>query len=526
MGFFDWLRGRRRRPNAPLPAALAMTAPAASGFAVIDVETTGLDPNVDRVVEIAVVCTDSYGVVVDEWTTLINPDRPVGARSVHGISAADVRDAPRFASVVGALTARLSGRAVVAHNARFDLGFLRAEYARAGWTLPAVPFLCTLEASSLYLPDLARRRLQECCWAFDIALLDAHSALADARATASLLGCYLRIAQGLRPPPHHLTVPAIAAGVSWPAIPVAAFKAVARGANGTRGIPVPPGTLWALLDALPLSSAVEQGAPVEATAYLELVFEVLEDGVLTADEAQSLADAAGMYGLTREQVQAAHQGFLMALAHRIVEDGKVTKAERNLLDAAAAALGVDNDLPGRVLDEARAALLAQRSTDCLPLPLNWSHGEPLRVGQPVVFTGCDPLERARLEGQAQASGLRVTGSVSRKTVVLVTDGGNPNTAKARKARELGTRVVRPDAFALLVKYIQPAAPEVEPTPGADTVAATGKSLPPFMPSDPAAVRDWARANGLPVGVRGRIPADVIDAFAAANGADHVSAAAT
>jgi len=161
MGFFDWLRGRRRRPNAPSPAAPAITAPAAVGFAVIDMETTGLDPNVDRVVEIAVVRTDSHGVVVDEWTTLVNPGRPVGARSVHGITAADVRDAPRFAQVVGALNARLSGRAVVAHNAPFDLGFLRAEYARAGWELSAVPFLCTLEASSLYLPDLVSRAMLE-----------------------------------------------------------------------------------------------------------------------------------------------------------------------------------------------------------------------------------------------------------------------------------------------------------------------------------------------------------------------------
>ena len=514
MSFFDWLRGRRRRPDAPLPVAPAISEHTAHGFAVIDVETTGLDPNVDRIVEIAVVCTDSFGVVVDEWTTLINPERPVGARAVHVISAADVRDAPRFAQVVGALTASLSGRAVVAHNAPFDLRFLGAEYARTGWALPTVPFLCTLEASSLYLPDLARRRLQECCWAFDIALVDAHCALADARATASLLACYLRIARGLRPPPHHLSMPTQAASVNWPAIPVGPAKSFARAARDTREMAAPPGMLWALLDALPLSSAVEQGAPVEAIAYLELVFEVLEDGVLTADEAQSLAEVAGAYGLTREQVEAAHQGFLLALAHRIVEDGRVTKAERNLLNGAAAALGVQNDLAGQVLDEARVALLAQRGAGCQPLPLDWSHGEPVRVGQPVVFTGCDPIERARLEGRAQAAGLRVTGSLSRKTVVLVTDGANLDTAKARKAREFGTRIVHPDMFALLVEYIQPAEPDAGPAPAADTAIAVGKTVPPSMQNDATTIRAWANANDLPVGVRGRIPADVIEAFRA------------
>ncbi len=445
---------------------------------------------------------------------------------MHGISAADVREAPRFAQLVGALTARLSGRAVVAHNAPFDLRFLRAEYARAGWEMPAVPFMCTLEASSLYLPDLARRRLQECCWAFDIALVDAHSALADARATAALLACYLRIARGLRPPPHHLAVAAQAAGVSWPAIPAGSVNTVARAANGMREIPAAPGTLWALLDALPLSSAVEQGAPVEAIAYLELVFEVLEDGVLTADEARSLAEVAGAYGLTREQVEAAHQGFLVALAHRIVEDGKVTWAERQLLDAAAAALGVNNDLAGRVLDEAKAALVTQRGAECLPLPVNWSHGEPLRVGQPVVFTGGDPIERARLEGRAQAAGLRVTGSVSRKTVVLVSDGSNPGTTKARKAREIGTRVVDPRTFALLVEYIQPASPQAEPAPGDDLATVARQTAPPAMPNDPATVRAWASANGLPVGIRGRIPADVVEAFRTVHGTDRAHATAS
>ena len=67
--------------------------------------------------------------------------------------------------------------------------------------------------------------------------------------------------------------------------------------------------------------------------------------------------------------------------------------------------------------------------------------------------------RARLEGRAKAAGLRVTGAVSRKTAVLVTDGADTTTTKAQSARQLSTRIVTPDVFAELVTYIQPADPE-------------------------------------------------------------------
>ena len=59
------------------------------------------------------------------------------------------------------LNAHLAGAAVVAHHARFDLAFLRSEYARAGWELPYVPAPRSLEASDYHLPHLDRRRLAD-----------------------------------------------------------------------------------------------------------------------------------------------------------------------------------------------------------------------------------------------------------------------------------------------------------------------------------------------------------------------------
>jgi len=94
--------------------------------------------------------------------------------------------------------------------------------------------------------------------------------------------------------------------------------------------------------------------------------------------------------------------------------------------------------------------------DCKPLPPDWVLGEPLRVGDRVAFTGCDQDQRTYLEQRALASGVRVMGNASKRTALLVSDGtyeGN----KAAAAQLLGTRMVHPDQFAVLVNHIQPPA---------------------------------------------------------------------
>ena len=105
-----------------------------TGFAVIDLETTGFAYNArDRVCEVAVVLVDPLGREEHAYSTLVNPKRDLGAQHVHRIDARDARVAPTFEQIVGDLTELLAGRTVVAHNAVFDVGFLAAEYDRAGW---------------------------------------------------------------------------------------------------------------------------------------------------------------------------------------------------------------------------------------------------------------------------------------------------------------------------------------------------------------------------------------------------------
>jgi DNA polymerase III epsilon subunit family exonuclease len=156
-------------------------------YAVIDVETTGFSPISDRVVEAACVIVDERAIV-RTWSSLVNPDRaiPEYATRVHGITDADVRDAPPFERVQRQLFALCYGATVVAHNASFDLSFLPL--------LAPLPSLCTLRLARRRFPDAPNHRnqtlreyLQIDELLRDYGRLPAHRALADALVTAGIL---------------------------------------------------------------------------------------------------------------------------------------------------------------------------------------------------------------------------------------------------------------------------------------------------------------------------------------------------
>lgn len=175
-----------RKPNNEPMLGLAQTG----SYAVIDVETTGFSPQRDRIVEIAIVQVSEQGKVQDVWSTLINPDQPTGPSHIHGITDNDVRNAPRFKDVLPVIVQQLADTTVVAHNADFDLGFLRSEFHRAGTAAPDWPSLCTMQLSKRYFPG-QRASLADICKRLDIESGEAHTAAADAVAAARLLSKYI-----------------------------------------------------------------------------------------------------------------------------------------------------------------------------------------------------------------------------------------------------------------------------------------------------------------------------------------------
>ena len=149
-------------------------------LAFVDLETSGLSPAQNRITEIGVVTVDESGV--NEWTTLINPGTALTERSrlFNGIGDDVVKDAPRFKDIAAELSNRLAGRLFIAHNARFDFGFLRAEFQRLRIEFqPQV--LCSVMLSRKLYPSLAGHDLDTLMQRHGLTADVRHRALPDAR---------------------------------------------------------------------------------------------------------------------------------------------------------------------------------------------------------------------------------------------------------------------------------------------------------------------------------------------------------
>ena len=169
-------------------------------FAVVDLETSGLDARRHRMLQLALVTVDESGAVHDEWETFVKLRWPlgrVGPTNVHGITRSMLRQAPKLNHALGEFTERLGDSLFVAHNARFDGEFLarasRHRHAPSELGAAVERRLCTLRMSRRLDPDrILSHRLSDVCERYDVSLDRPHEALADARATASILPHLLR----------------------------------------------------------------------------------------------------------------------------------------------------------------------------------------------------------------------------------------------------------------------------------------------------------------------------------------------
>ncbi|MER5769927.1 DEDDh family exonuclease [Streptomyces sp. NPDC001985] len=164
-------------------AATAWPAAYPEGYAVVDVETTGLARD-DRIVSAAVYRLDAFGEVQDHWYTLVNPERDPGPVWIHGLTSEVLEGAPLFGDIADDFSERLADRVLVAHNAVFDWSMIAREYARAQRAAPTRQRLCTIAlAKELALP-LPNHKLESLAAHFGVVQERAHHALDDARVLA------------------------------------------------------------------------------------------------------------------------------------------------------------------------------------------------------------------------------------------------------------------------------------------------------------------------------------------------------
>ena len=147
----------------------------------LDLETTGASADRDRITEVGLLEVVD-GELVHEWSTLVDPGCaiPPIIASLTGITDEMVAGAPSFAEISAGLLERLEGRLLVAHNARFDYGFLRAEFRRMGIRFRS-RVLCTVRLSRALFPEHRHHNLDSVMERFGLSCAARHRALGDAQ---------------------------------------------------------------------------------------------------------------------------------------------------------------------------------------------------------------------------------------------------------------------------------------------------------------------------------------------------------
>jgi len=295
-------------------------------FAIIDLETSGLEPGNARIIEVAILLMNSKGEVQEEYATLVNPGNgQVGPTFIHHITEEAVLSAPTFAEIAGDILKRFENRIVVAHHAAFEDKFLASEFKRAGIKLPPIPALDTLWLTRQVV-ELPNYKMQTVIQNYGIEETDLHTALGDVRALAKILPTLLRAAPTILYPVMHSELPVV---------PLSG-KQKTRVTNLKKG---EKGWINSFLEKLPESGS-EASGELEFE-YLELLEQVLADGKILGDEAKALSKLAGEAGLGRKQLVKLHESFLSRVKSAAEADGNVDSAELKKIEQTIKSLNLD-----------------------------------------------------------------------------------------------------------------------------------------------------------------------------------------
>ncbi len=282
-------------------------------FAVVDVETTGLSPRHDRIVELAIVVLrpgEEPQIVLD---SLVRPERPMAATEIHGIVDADVADAPTFGELAPSILAALANRVACSHSAAFALSFLEFELERCGRTFSA-PHLCTMLLPRALDPKLPHLTLARACEERRVDLTGPHSAARDALAIAKVLRDQLRLlrSRGIRTfgdlVREAIGGYAFVESLRRPLLPAA--PAIHR-AGALR----------------PRAGRAAPGRKSNVAEYLEAVLDVAADLRLDDAELRDLRGLPEQLALSDDEVRAVHAKVFWAMLGRYVEDARIDELE-------------------------------------------------------------------------------------------------------------------------------------------------------------------------------------------------------
>ena len=427
-----------------LPKGLSRR-PEATEFSVVDLETTGLFPERnDRVIEVAIVRVDLDGKLLDEYTTLVNPNRDLGPTHIHHISSAEIKGAPPFAEVAGSVLSRLAGTIFAGYYPHFDFRFLRCEVNRLGHEIPPSGLLCVNELARDVAPDLPGRKLEICCKHFGVPLSESHTAYADAIATANVLReCFNRTRRDVRALLGRVDIqPLPDVTDMWPGLHI--NERTYTRDSAAAAIKLEPNYIARLVASL----RTETNTDRSLDQYFALLDRVLEDRVVIADETAMLFNIAREIGISQRQAEDAHCRYARDLVLAAFADRRITREEEADLRQVAEILAVSASRFAEILEEATGkAAMGLSSAGQTTAPKNDL------AGLSICFTGeftCRVNGKLAVrqlgEEEACKRGMIVRKGVTKDLDILVAADPNSMSGKARKARQYDVRIVAEQVF--------------------------------------------------------------------------------
>lgn len=162
-------------------------------YAIIDIEATGGNAQIGKVTEIAIFRHDG-NQVVDQFSSLVNPEMniPPYVQRLTGINNKMARQAPTFKEIIKPISAITKDAILVAHNAKADYSFVKAEFDFAGEEFKRQR-LCTLQLSRELIPGMDSYNLKKLCQSLEIPISGHHRATNDAQATVFLFQKLLKL---------------------------------------------------------------------------------------------------------------------------------------------------------------------------------------------------------------------------------------------------------------------------------------------------------------------------------------------
>jgi DNA polymerase-3 subunit epsilon len=382
-------------------------------FVVIDTETTGFGKT-DRIIEIACVVF-SGNQIIEEYSTLINPNRDVGKTQIHGIRPSMVTSAPLFSEIAIDILRILQNRVIVAHNLAFDLRMLKQEFEKIQIDFNAGRGVCTMtEVSRIY--SAQNSSLHKACEIFEIQQHDMHHALGDARATFELF-------QALNPNLKNVDV--VSNSFDKSKIP---SRTLTRKAFEPQEL-VSISKIQSITKKVPFPSSEER-----FISYFQVLNLVLEDLVISTDEMIELRNWSEQLNISNKELEKLHSDYLDSFVQATLRDGVVTLDEMEMLTKIANSLNLPLELP-------------EAAQEIKPNNLN------LTVGLKVCFTGSaigpngKEISRSDLEALASKVGLYPVADVTKKGCDLVVAADERTmSGKGKKAKDWGIQIISVEKF--------------------------------------------------------------------------------